>query len=51
MWRAYATYTWWIPKYASAYSSRQTIKKHGIYRVKTTEGTGVSRWSKEFTVK
>jgi hypothetical protein len=49
-WRAYATYTWRIPKYASTYSFRKTIKKDGIYRVKTTKGTGASRWSKEFTI-
>lgn len=50
-WRAFATYTWWIPKYEGTYSLRKTIKKNGIYRVRTTQGTGSSSWSKEFEVK
>jgi hypothetical protein len=49
-WKAFATYSWWIPKYAGVYSLKRTITKKGVYRVKTAEGTGSSRWSKEFTV-
>lgn len=50
-WVAFKTYSWWIPKYEGTYSLRKSIAKKGVYRVKTTEGKGVSRWSNEFRVK
>jgi hypothetical protein len=49
-WVSHATYTGSVTKYQSAYFIKKSIGTHGTYRVKATQGTGKSRWSKPFHV-
>jgi hypothetical protein len=46
-----ATYSVWAPKYASAYALSKYINKAGTYRVRATEGSGLSAWSNNFKIK
>jgi hypothetical protein len=50
-WRPFATYSVSVPRYTSSYSLSKRISRAGAYRVRASEGAGVSSWSKGFRIK
>lgn len=50
-WKSYASVHATVAAYAAKYSISKSITKHGTYRVRVSEGTSKSSWSKSFAVK
>lgn len=50
-WKSFAKYKVYVAKYMNKYSWAKTNKKSGTYRLRASQGTGRSAWSKSFKIK